>query len=59
MKRPVIGLLAIALLAVGYWLGQFIARDSCLDAGGMWRDAGGVCVGIEPRPGEISANGRE
>ena len=39
---------AVISLAAGFWLGwsesKFVAQDRCLDAGGAWNYAGGVCT---------------
>ncbi|MXU66831.1 hypothetical protein [Oceanomicrobium pacificus] len=43
-------LLILVALVGGIWLGwtmhAFIAKDSCLDAGGKWDGWRGVCLGV-------------
>ena len=40
--------IAILSAAIGLWFGwKLIASDSCYDAGGIWSDAGGVCLGLQ------------
>jgi hypothetical protein len=42
-------LVGLAALVLGCWLGwqaaTFLAIDSCLDAGGMWKEQGAYCYG--------------
>ncbi len=41
----ILGALASSVAAV--MLGwKFVASDACLDSGGAWRDAAGVCLGL-------------
>ena len=41
-------LISVLSAAIGLWFGwKLIASDACYDAGGVWRDAGGVCLGLE------------
>jgi hypothetical protein len=36
---------------LGLWFGwKLISSDACFDAGGVWRQAGGVCVGLQVEP---------
>jgi hypothetical protein len=38
---------AVSSATIGIFIGwKFIASDACLDAGGRWREAGSVCVGL-------------
>jgi hypothetical protein len=45
VKLVIAGVGILALVAVGvYALGRFVARDKCLDAGGTWNGAKGLCI---------------
>lgn len=41
----VIALVAIASASAGWWARDFIAIDTCLDAGGRWETRGGFSDG--------------
>jgi hypothetical protein len=46
-RRLLVGtilLLVVAIVTIGYGV-AFVAQDRCLDAGGRWDDATGVCSG--------------
>jgi hypothetical protein len=55
MKRLLRLMLLVAVLLLsaisGLMLGwKYIASDACHDAGGMWRNAGNVCLGLKSEP---------
>jgi hypothetical protein len=48
MKRAlVVALILLAGIVSGWIMRSVIARDSCLDHGGVWISAGGVCTGLK------------
>jgi hypothetical protein len=52
LRCIILGLLIFVIgLLLGWWLHDFLAVDSCLDAGGRWQKVGGYCEGLSDRPG--------
>lgn len=47
MKKKYVVVLVLVSLFGGYQACNFFAHDACLDAGGAWDAARGICVGVE------------
>ena len=46
MSRAIVIMLVLVSLVLGWKASSFLSVDRCLDAGGVWDDRGGVCVGV-------------